>query len=265
MTGLHALLAGATLALGLASASASAQPSVAAQPPVAAERPITAQPPAPPASPPNSAAGDGVARAHYMVEAINFKALNETGIDFLGSDEIVVRYAIRDKMMFSGIYGGVDTGETHQLRSGQQCIYPAIDPDATFNHRWACNARGASGPLNFQITLYEFDGFLRGMLTNPLQFCLHGGSDVMTGCTERQLQSTTIGSGYVALTEAELAEALPTVGMSVERIVPIGSAYQVNIRLTRMRGSIVPPVGDEPPVGPVEPDQPCNPQDPSCP
>ena len=198
-------------------------------------------------------------RGRYVVEAINFKALNETGVDFLGSDEIVARFAIGDKMMFSGIYGGVDTGETHQLRSGQQCIYPAIDPDATFNHRWTCNARGASGPINFQITLYEFDGVLRGMLTNPLQFCLHGGTDVMTGCTERQLQSTTIGSGYVEMTEAELAEAMPTVGASVERAVPIGSAYQVTIRLTRMRGYLVPPVGDEPPVGPVEPSEPCVP------
>lgn len=241
MTGLHRHLAGAILAIGLASAS-----------------PVSAQVSNRIKGQPSALAGDGLMQARYVVEAINFKALNETGIDFLGSDEIVVRYAITDKSMFTGIYGSVDTGETHPLRSGQQCIYPAIDPDGTYNHRWACNARGAPGPISFQITLYEFDGFLRGLLTNPLQFCLSGGNDLLSGCGP-QLESTAIGSGYVALTEAELAEALPTVGMSVERIVPIRSAYQVNIRITRTRGTIIPPVGDEPPVGPVEPSQPCVP------
>lgn len=260
MTFLHAPLAMATLALGLASAAtASAQPSVSAQPPVAAERPLTAQPLAPPVRPPNEAAGDGVARARYMVEAISFTALNETGIDFLGSDEIVVRFAANERMSFSGIYGSVDTGDTHSLRSGQQCIYPAIDPDGTYNHNWSCNSRGGFGPVSFQITLYEFDGFLRGMLTNPLQFCIHGGTDLLAGCDEITLMSTAIGSGYVALTEAEMAALMPTIGASVERVVSIASSYQVNIRLTRLRGSLVPPVGDEPPVGPVEPSQPCVP------
>lgn len=256
MTFFHALLAGATLAPGVASA-VTAQPTVNAQPPVAAERPLIAEPAAPPASPPNSA-GDGVARPRYMVEAINFKALNETGIDFLGSDEIVARFAANDRMSFSGIYGGVDTGDIVAFRSGQRCIYPAIDPDGTYNHRWSCNSRGGPGPVSFQITLYEFDGDLRGMLTNPLSFCLHGGNDLLAGCDVKPM-SLAIGSGYVAFTEAEMAALMPTVGMSVERMVPIASAYQVNIRLTRLRGSLVPPVGDEPPVGPVEPNEPCVP------
>lgn len=250
-TALHAFLTGAMLTFGSASGSFAAQPAVAAQPTIAV------QPPVRDADVPNAVAGDGQMLARYVVEAISFKALNETGVDFLGSDEVVVRYAIGETMMLTGIYGSVDTGETHQLRSGQQCIFPAIDPDGIYNRRWSCNAGGASGPVNFQITLYEFDGFLRGVLTNPLQFCLQAGNDLLSSC--KQLQSVAIGSGFFAQTEIELAQAMPTVGASVERVVPIGSAYQVTIRLTRMRSSIVPPVGDEPPLGPVEPSQPCVP------
>ena len=265
MTFVQALLAGATLALGaIAAAAAAAQPSVVAQPPVAAERPLTTQPPGPPARPPNTAATAGEFEARYMVEAISFKALNETGIDFLGSDEIVARFAIGDKTMFTGIYGDVDTGDTVAFRSGQQCIFPAIDPDLAYNQNWACNVRGGAGPLNFEITLYEFDGDLRGLLTNPLSFCLNGGTDLLSGCGVR-LVSLAIGSGYVNYTEEELASAMPTVGASVERAVPIASAYQVNIRITRLRGFLVPPVGDEPPVGPVEPNEPCVPGGPGPP
>lgn len=255
----HALLAGATLALGLASA-VTAQPTVHAQPPVATERPLIAEPAAPPASPPNSAPGDGVARPRYMVEAINFKALNETGVDFLGSDEIVARFAIDGRSMFTGIYGDVDTGDTVAFRSGQQCIFPAIDPDQTLNHNWSCNARGAPGPLRFQITLYEYDGTARHFLTLA-GFCIAPpGDDLTNSCgSGAPLKSLTIGSGYVGFTDAELAALMPTVGASVERMVPIASAYQVNIRLTRLRGLLVPPVGDEPPVGPAEPTEPCVP------
>lgn len=199
-------------------------------------------------------------RARYMVEAINFKALNETGIDFLGSDEIVVRFAIDGKSMFTGIHGNVDTGDTIVFRSGQRCIFPAVDPDQTLNHVWACGARGAPGPLRFQITLYEHDGPIRHFLT-AAGFCIsYAGDDLTNYCDNRTpLESLTIGSGYVELTEAELADLMPTVGTSVERVVPIASAYRVNIRLTRLRGSLLPPIGDEPPIGPVEPTQPCVP------
>lgn len=252
---LHALLAGVTLAL--ASASASQSP---AGSPASPQAPVRIDGQA------SALAGDGLIRARYMVEAISFKALNETGVDFLGSDEIVGRFAIGGRTMFTGIYGDVDTGETHSFRTGQQCIFPAIDPDQTLNHTWSCNARGAPGPLRFQITLYEYDGPIRHFLT-VAGFCLtYAGDDLTNHCDDSTpLESLTIGSGYVELTEAELAALLPTVGMSVENIVPIGSAYRVTIRLTRLRGSLVPPIGEEPPVGPTEPTQPCNPLDPSCP
>lgn len=249
MTALHAFLTGALLAFG----AVASQPLGAAQPLVAAQPPVEAQPPVRATDRPNGVAGDGQILARYVVEAISFKALNETGIDFLGSDEIVARFAIGDKAMATGIYSGVDTGETHDFRTQQKCIAPAIDPDQTRNFAWTCNSRGASGPFNFQITLYEYDGDIRKM---P-DFCISVGGDLKAGCAG--FGSTTIGSAYVSLTEDELAALMPTVGTSVDRVVPIGSAYQVNIRLTRMRGLLVPPVGPEPPVGPVEPTQPCVP------
>jgi hypothetical protein len=208
---------------------------------------------------------NALTRARYTIEAINFRALDETGIDSTGSDEIVARFTVEDQQMFTGEYGSVDRGETHPFRARQRCIFPAVDPDGARDGTWWCQAGGRPGPVTFTITLYEHDGGLRHFLTNPLQFCLEGGSDLMTRCDTSTLESTVIGSYRLTYSEAELAVAMPRVGMYstktilIDRcsapvtirneicgyspLMPNYSAYRVSIRITRKPdGTIEPPV-----------------------
>jgi hypothetical protein len=259
----YKLLTGAVLAVGLASPAAAQTPTAFKGEPSAANKLALldqstsatargARADSVALLPPVEAVA-AVSPPRYTIEAISFKALNETGLDIFGSDEIVARYSVGDRSTFTGVYGDVDTGETHQLRSGQQCVYPAVDPDGAYNHSWSCLPRGAPGPVAFQVTLYEYDGTLRQILTNSTQICLHGSNYLITRCDDVQLASTAVGSRQIAYTEAELATAMPTIGMSVMETIPIGTRYEVNFRLTRKRGTIVPPVGDEPPLSPAPP------------
>src|SRR4051812_23732586 len=51
----------------------------------------------------------------YKIEAVRFKARDETGIDWLGSDEVMVT-TIDDKgWTVSDTFGGVDSGETRSF------------------------------------------------------------------------------------------------------------------------------------------------------
>jgi len=190
----------------------------------------------------NPSGETGVSRPHYIVETTSFKTLNETGWDILGSDEIVVRYLANNQSMFTGVYGSVDTGDTHQFRSLQRCISPAIDPDSSYNHSWQCGPQGTSGPISFAIEFFEYDGFMRGLLTEPMSFCLTPTANDLNIRCDRRLESLVVGRGQATFTEAELAAAMPGPGSQLARMVPIGSNYQVNVVITRTNlGAIAPP------------------------
>jgi hypothetical protein len=181
-----------------------------------------------------------------MVEAISFKVLNETGIDAFGSDEVVARFESAGKTTFSGVYGSSDTGDTHQFRSQQRCIFPATDPDGQTNRAWACEQEGRPGPVSFTTTLYEFDGFVRVLGFPPefgTGFCLSPPGDVNSSCEAEEIRdrSTAIGSGTASYTQAELDAAMPTAGSTMTGITRIGSSYDVTYLITRVANPTVAP------------------------
>lgn len=201
-------------------------------------------------------------RPRYIFEANRMYVLDETGIDWPGSDEVVARFQSGDNTIFTGVYGDMDTGDTKLFRSGQQCITPAIDPDNLSNTTWGCDQKGVAGPVTFTLTLYEYDGVLRGLLTNPTQFCI-SGSDIRLARCDVPLQSTAIGRYRVSYTEADLAlkrlrqgeskyewflldkcsEAV-TVRNEVcgySTWMPSYAAYRLMIKITRMPDEIVTP------------------------
>ena len=69
----------------------------------------------------------------FRVRALGFKAVDESGIDFFGSDEVI---AIWDANNSTGAntyeYGDVDSGESRTFLQGQSCIYP-INSDRFIN------------------------------------------------------------------------------------------------------------------------------------
>ena len=206
-----------------------------------------------------------LSQPRFTVEAIGLKAVDETGFDFFGSDEIVARFTGNDQQMFTRAYGSMDRGENHAVRGRERCIYPAIDPDGIYNHMWSCRPGGGPAPVTVTIDLYEYDGLVRGLLTNPLSFCLSGDNDILSSCDPARYSSTSIGSYRLTFTAAQLVAAMPNSGMSISRTLrvdncsrtvtidngacaywswlPNYAAYDVTIRVTRQ-----PNVRVEPPV-----------------
>lgn len=201
----------------------------------------------------------------YMIEAIDFRALDETGVDATGSDEIVARFSLDSISMFTGVYGSVDRGETHAFRARQRCIWPAIDPDKNRNQNWTCDAAGRPGPVSFDVTIYEHDGVLRQWLTGEWIFCSNPQTDLADNCNHSQLESAVVGRYRLFYSEDDLARTLPKPGMHSTNTIlidrcseavtvrneicgyspsmPDYAAYRVSIRITRQpNGGVAPPV-----------------------
>ena len=132
----------------------------------------------------------------FKIEAVGVKALDESGPDWLGSDEIYAITQAADHTTRTETLDGVDTGETHLFASNLDCIVPS--------HGWGvypCDEAGVDGPLSFTVHLYEEDfdwgsvfGHFRPWSPEP------GPYDDL------------IGRQTITLTEAQLLTAMPHVG-----------------------------------------------------
>ncbi|MEQ1707068.1 MAG: hypothetical protein ABL864_01905 [Terricaulis sp.] len=153
-----ALMAPASLLAATDTARAQAAPNVAG--PV---REYQAQPPARTRPLRDGVTGlgatqDVVREPRFIVEAVSFLAVDESGWTDLGSDEV---FAVFSDVAGSGgrtsTFEDIDTSVGRNFDREQSCILPAIDPDGALNKVWACAPEGTRGPLNFSIGLYDED------------------------------------------------------------------------------------------------------------
>lgn len=196
-------------------------------------QPVLAQPHRPPDS-------DAVLRTipQFTASLVRFKALDETGWDWAGSDEIHIAIAdfISNQQTITSTYEDVDSGETKNIRAADQCV-----------ERLPTCTRGSAN-LHFGFAMWErdkppfpFADWCNGYLSNNTslyhdQPC--SGDDF-------------IGRVEVSLSQADLVAALPTVGASFEETVkPTGGAgsYTITYRATRIADARGRPV-----VGPERP------------
>lgn len=117
---------------------------------------------------------DVIREPRFIVEAVSFDAVDESGPNFPGSDEVYAMFRSGDNVMATRLYEDVDDDDDPiQFERHQSCIFPAVDPDGHDNGRWSCAAQGARGPLRFEVTLYELDPYYAELYG---AFCL-GGSN----------------------------------------------------------------------------------------
>ena len=162
----------------------------------------------------------------FVVHAIRFKAVDETGLDWPGADEVHWAFADWDPFdeRATTVYGNVDSGETKTFRAADRCIAP--QPDCS---------RGAS-QVRFAVAAWEKDpdvGFsgLFG-LQKPRR---HNSHDMYDGGIS--IGDDLIGRVQVAFSRNQLLGTLPNVGDVVERQVqPTGGAgsYRLTYRITRL-------------------------------
>jgi hypothetical protein len=128
----------------------------------------------------------------YKVEAVRFKARDETGTDWPGSDEVVVGTVDANGFTVSGEIGGIDSGDTHELDPAVSCIVGVLPGVATLGRDSVCDEAGRPGPFSFRVELWEKDFSLFSFCT-PLgpaagqhrgPHCLHNGADDFIGRRE---------------------------------------------------------------------------------
>jgi hypothetical protein len=172
-------------------------------------------------APPPVGMTDFVRLPRFKVELMTIKAVDETGWDFGGFDEIFAVYDNQQHRIVTSEYL-MDSGDVLQfpgpgveyfpgrLRGdpGQSCIWPVDERgDGRYIPTWHCAEAGGAAPVIFAVSLWEADPqhALGG-------FCIGGGPTVLPSGAKvpcisyhMHLFSTRI---YV-FDEAELLEKLP--------------------------------------------------------
>jgi hypothetical protein len=161
----------------------------------------------------------------FVATAINFKALDETGWDWTGSDEVEAVFADfnKDSERWTPAYEDVDSGETKNFSAADQCIAP--QPDCS---------RGTTN-FDFGIALWERDKPSWPFSGSDFCYGTVGGIYFYNKgvCSGDDL----IGRVEVTHSQADLVAALPTVGQTADFTVrPSGGdgSYTVTYRITRL-------------------------------
>ena len=160
----------------------------------------------------------------FVAHAVKLQVVEETGWGWTGSDEVHAAFVDfnANKESATGVYGETDAGDTVEFRDQDRCVAPQPN----------CN-RGARS-LNFAIALWEKDW-------TPTQGLLGCNPGLVNGhpwydngiCSGDDL----IGRATVSLTQLQLTAALPAVGHTIERMVPLAGGsgnYQFHYRITRL-------------------------------
>lgn len=153
----------------------------------------------------------------YKIEALRFKARDETGVfDWTGSDEVMVETHDAKGWTVSNEIGDIDTGDTHNFDPAKSCIVAVRTGVVVLGESSVCDEVGEPAPLGFQVELWEIDsiGF-------PYGFCIPGGGTLEPGrhvgphsasCSTPSGFNDFIGSAQIDYSAQELEAALPNVG-----------------------------------------------------
>lgn len=156
----------------------------------------------------------------YKVEAIRFKALDETGWDWWGSDEVMV--ATHDALGFTvtNEIGDIDSGNTHDFDSAVSCIISVSPGTVLLGKSSVCDEAGVPGPFSFKVEMYEKDWF-----GYPPGFCkpLPPGAGRHAGphCVNDGNGDDFIGSRELFFPVPDLESTLPNVGDSFTETVKL--------------------------------------------
>ncbi len=177
----------------------------------------------------------------YKVEAMRFKARDESGIDWWGSDEVMVGTFDAKGHTTSSEIDDIDSGNTHHFDPVKSCILAVRPGEVVLGKTSLCTDVGEPAPLNFQVELWEKDisfGFCSTLIGSEHHFtrhCLQDSNDDF------------LGHAQMDLSIQELETALPQVGdQRIETVVlnpcrgadvcdvTYGPDYSFTYRITRL-------------------------------
>jgi hypothetical protein len=191
----------------------------------------------------------------YKIEAMRFKARDETGIDWLGSDEVMIETNDAKGWAVSNEIGDIDSGDTHHFDPAKSCIVAVRPGTVVLGKTSVCDDVGEpAAALGFLVEMWEQDsiGF-------PLDFCLvppagtpepgrHVGP-YSARCPNGNPFADFIGRARIDYSTQELEVALPNVGDEVIESITLDPCpgwscagypdYTFTWRVTRLRDARV--------------------------
>jgi hypothetical protein len=150
----------------------------------------------------------------YKIEALRFKARDETGVDWWGSDEVMVRTDDAKGWTVSDEIGGIDSGDTHNFDPAKSCIVAVRPGTVVLGKTSVCDDVGEPAPLWFRVVMWEQD--IDEIFTFGYSNCA-SGSVVSPGmhdgphCAGSE-NDDFIGGARLEFAAWELEAALPNVG-----------------------------------------------------
>jgi CARDB protein len=186
----------------------------------------------------------------YQVKAVSFHANDETGIDWLGSDEVYwifngVGMTGTDLSSASHVFGDIDTGDTAYFGPYEGCLYLSCAGGPAPNGIGLSIAAWEKDRGYTNETLAEYaNGFhqLGGILEPTDYMVVQWMGKVSTGIGDvlayinSWAADDKIGSQTFAFSPVYLASRLPTVGSSFNdtRVYDDSGNYTMTVQVTRV-------------------------------
>ena len=170
----------------------------------------------------------------FTVTATQFRAVDETGTDWLGADEIhfgAVDRQAGHQIAITKLWTGLDTGDTRQVPSTQRCLnhdHLAVDrrsdgqPEGYEEDEWSCV--GAPS-IDLEIDVWEKEGD-----DNPWNF-----EPGPIGSTRLDNEDEHVGTFHLERSSAELKVVLDQVGESFTWEQPFTRSGHYTVTLTVKR------------------------------
>lgn len=95
-----------------------------------------------------------IVERRYKVEAVRFKARDETGIDWWGDDDVMVGTTDAKGFTSSAEIGSIDSGDTHNFDPAVSCIIGVLPGKVTLGESSVCDPAGEPGPFSFRVELW---------------------------------------------------------------------------------------------------------------
>lgn len=153
-----------------------------------------------------------IVERRYRVEALRFKALDETGLDWAGADEVMVEVCDGVGCTATDEIGGIDSGDVHDFLAARSCVFGVVPGEVVLSRSSYCDFEdpGRPAPVSFRAEMWEKD-----LIGFPTGFCvaLAGVTHHWpTHCVDDGNGDDFIGQVQVDFAIQEIEEALPNVG-----------------------------------------------------